>query len=373
VSEETEFIPVREFPDRGTRWLLESPSNVREVVRLVAADLVEQLDFSRLQQVRTTFVADTLRKQESDLVFLVPWRETEDEVVSEVLVYILLEHQSTPDPAIGFRLLYYMVLIWDRQRQEWENQQVSVSRWRFRPVIPVVFYTGAAHWQGPFSVADLMEVPQALRRFVPYHDTLLLNLKGMAPEELVTVGHPLGWVLRVMQQEGASREALAVALREAMAGLDRLPSGEQAAWRQAAYYLLLLIYHRRERQEWEALAQVVLEPVREHVRREEIEQMGKTIAEELIDEGKELGLQQGKELGLQQGKELGLQQGKELGLQQGILQAKQEDLLRLLRAKFGSLPPAVVEQIEALGDVTRLDALLERVLTAHSLEEMNLG
>ena len=100
-----------------------------------------------------------------------------------------------------------------------------------------------------------MDQPQALRRFVPHQDTLLLNLKEMDPQELVAAGHPLGWVLRVMQQERASREELAAALREAMEGLGRLPLEEQAAWRQAAYYLLLLIYHRRERQEWEALAQ----------------------------------------------------------------------------------------------------------------------
>jgi hypothetical protein len=145
----------------------------------------------------------------------------------------------------------------------------------------IIFYTGSVRWRLPFSVADLMDLPPALRRFVPQHETLLLNLREMVPEELVAADHPLGWVLRVMQQEGSNREVLAMALREAMAGLARLPSGEQAAWRQAAYYLLLLIYHRRERQEWEALAQVVLEPVREQGRREEVEQMGKTIAEEL--------------------------------------------------------------------------------------------
>jgi hypothetical protein len=33
----------------------------------------------------------------------------------------------------------------------------------------------------------------------------------------------------------------------------------------------------------------------------------------------------------------------------------------------------VVEQIEALGDVNRLDALLEQVLTVRSFNEMGMG
>lgn len=76
--------------------------------------------------------------------------------------------------------------------------------------------------------------------------------------------------------------------------------------------------------------------------------MGETIAEALIEEGKELGLHQ------------------------GIIQTKQEDVLRLLRAKFGTLPLTVVEKIEALRDVNRLDTLLEKVLTASSIEEMGI-
>ena len=56
-----------------------------------------------------------------------------------------------------------------------------------------------------------------------------------------------------------------------------------------------------------------------------------------------------------------------------MLQSRREVLLRQMRAKFGSLPHAVVEQIEALEDVNRLDTLLEKVLTARSLAEMNIG
>ena len=43
-----------------------------------------------------------------------------------------------------------------------------------------------------------------------------------------------------------------------------------------------------------------------------------------------------------------------------------------MHAKFGPLPPAIVEQIEAIGAVNQLDALLEKVLTARNLQEMGM-
>jgi hypothetical protein len=69
-----EFLPVREFPDRGTQWLLDTPDNVRAIMRLLAPTLAELMDFTRLQRVRTTFIPDDLRKQMADLLFRVPWR-----------------------------------------------------------------------------------------------------------------------------------------------------------------------------------------------------------------------------------------------------------------------------------------------------------
>ncbi len=86
--------PVREFADRGTLWLLESPENVRGLLALVARDLADRLDFSRAERINRSFVPDDLHKQEADLLYRVPFREGS---AGEVFVYVLLEHQSRPD------------------------------------------------------------------------------------------------------------------------------------------------------------------------------------------------------------------------------------------------------------------------------------
>ena len=60
-----------------------------------------------------------------------------------------------------------------------------------------------------------------------------------------------------------------------------------------------------------------------------------------------------------------------MGIQQSVLQAKQEVLLRQM-CEFGSLPPAIVEPVEDMSGVNRLDALLEKVHTAQTLEVMGM-
>ena len=42
-------FPVREFPDRGAKWLLQHPDHLRDVLRIALGDVVEQTDFERLQ------------------------------------------------------------------------------------------------------------------------------------------------------------------------------------------------------------------------------------------------------------------------------------------------------------------------------------
>lgn len=62
----------------------------------------------------------------------------------------------------------------------------------------------------------------------------------------------------------------------------------------------------------------------------------------------------------------------ERGERRGEIRARRETLLRLLRAKFGSLPRGTAQRVRDFDSVARLDALLKRILTASSIEEMGL-
>jgi predicted transposase YdaD len=95
---------IREFNDRVTLWLLEDPASLRDLLRILEPDLAERLDFARAARVNRSFIPADLQKQESDLVFRVPAGAG----TGEVWVYLLVEHQSRPDPLMPLRLHGYM-------------------------------------------------------------------------------------------------------------------------------------------------------------------------------------------------------------------------------------------------------------------------
>ena len=359
MAEETETINffdirVEHFPDRSARWLFQDTENVRGLLEIVAAELVESIDFSQLAQINRSFVPDNLREQESDLVFSVPLHSESE--TDELLIYILIEHQSTVDLTMGFRVLFYMVQIWDSQRREWESNDVPKSQWRFRPILPIVFYTGDQRWSTPLTLNAIMDLSDLFSRFVPQFDTLFLSVKETEEADLTKTDHPLGWLLTVLQKEHANKEAISTALIEAMSHINTLGDAQSHQRRRAISYLLLLILHRRPVEEHEELQTLFDQHIQQASDREEVEVMAQTMAEHLIERGKAQGIEQ----------------GIEQGIKRGETQAKQEVILKMIRLRFDSVPEAVTNQITQIRSHSRLDALVENVMTAQTLDEIDL-
>src|SRR6266851_583689 len=117
AARRVDLLAVREFPDRRALWLIEDPRQLRELLQILEPALAAQLHFSRARRENRSFIPADLRKQESDLISLVPLRSAQPQAV---WVYLLLEHQSKPDPLMGLRLYLYMGQLWDEQRRGWE-------------------------------------------------------------------------------------------------------------------------------------------------------------------------------------------------------------------------------------------------------------
>ena len=338
--------PVEQFPDRSTRWLFEDGDNIRGLLEIIDPELEEPVDFSQMTRLGGSFIFDNLRERESDIVVSVPFRRESE--ADELLIYILIEHQSTIDSTMGFRLLFYMNQLWDYQRREWESEAVPKSRWRLRPILPIVFYTGDRHWNAPLALSAIMDVPDSLRRFVPTFDVLFLNVTEADEGNLTKSDHPLGWLLSVLRKEHAGRETMSDALVKAMSRLNAIDDARAAQRRRAIAYLQMLILHRRPAGEHDELTQLVSQHIQHDSDREELENMTQTMAQRHFE------------------------QGHEQGEKRGETRARREAIIKLRRLRFEDVPESVINRIGLIRSFSRLDALFEQALTAESMDEIDL-
>ena len=159
------------------------------MVRAVLSDLTEAasflqthlpeavsqaLNWSTLTLLEGSFVDEDLRESEADLLY-------EVEHVSgatSLWVYVLLEHQSTPDRWMRLRLLKYCCRIWDLSFRDYPEQR------ELRAIVPLVFYQGERSWSYSSEFAELFA--EAVRDWpgVPRFSHGLIDQSGMQPDEV---------------------------------------------------------------------------------------------------------------------------------------------------------------------------------------------
>ena len=319
-----EALSIAHFPDRSTRWLFQFRENVEGLIRIIAPELAASIDFDRLTALNRTFISEELREQESDIVYQVPFQGAA--ATEELIIYILIEHQSTVDPTMGFRVLSYMMQLWLEQQQDWEARKLSLGERRLSMVLPIIFYTGRQEWGAPLSLTGIMDIPESLARFVPTFDTLFLSVRETPAEHLTATAHPFGWLLRVLQEEYADIGLLREALIGAITRLNALEDERAGERYRALAYLLHFILHRREAAEHDELISIV----KNYSSETEVEPMAQSMAEVLM----------------------------ERGIEQGARQTSIESTLAILNERFPTDDVTAVRSVlEAIGDLDRLKHL----------------
>jgi predicted transposase YdaD len=78
------------------------------------------------------------------------------------LLYVLFEHQSPVDPLMLFRLLAYMVRIWEAHLKSEPEAR------RLPAIIPVVLHHSRSGWTAKVAFEDLLDVdPVVLAEIAP--------------------------------------------------------------------------------------------------------------------------------------------------------------------------------------------------------------
>jgi predicted transposase YdaD len=325
---------------------LETPENLHGLLLAINKEIADRIDYKHIERVERTFIESDFRKREADMLFKANFRDDEVDAIKEVIIYVLIEHQSSVDPIMPFRILYYVTQIWESQRREWESQKIPQKDWRFRPILPVVFYTGKENWNQSLEIESLIDLPSSLESFVPQMKMLFFNLKATSEEQVIESNHPFGWILQIMQKEDANFGEFSKSLQIAIRNLDLMSQEDRENWAKLVFFIVEFIRHRRNKEEQPQLFDIVEASFTNTLRQEEVKSMMKTGAQALLEEGREEGLEL------------------------GIIRTKQQDLIRLLTIRFESIPQSLKKKIKSIKQVDRLNELFDHAIKAHELSEI---
>jgi hypothetical protein len=342
--------PLRDFPDRAHRLLLEHPANLPELVAAAAPDLAPGFVFERMSELERALPLPDWRRRESDLLFRVPW-QAPAAPEQEALVCVLVEHQTQEDAGMPMRTLLMATLFWDRLWKAWEEGGGRGEPLRLRLVLPVVFHTGREPWAAPRTFADHFDIPEPFRPLIPTWRPVFFDLPAQPLEALRQA--PGEWLraMAVVRAERADADAYRDVLGETFRRLEPLSQNDWLRWHDLMWFLLSWFVRRRPGPEHGDLIAAATAAHENVAVRREVETVGQMVGKSWDEEMAERIEQKGRE---------------------AALRASRDILRGVLEERFGPLPAPVVERIENCADLDRLKAEVRRAVRLKSPDEFSL-
>ncbi|MDL4454930.1 Rpn family recombination-promoting nuclease/putative transposase [Klebsiella michiganensis] len=270
--------------DATFRQFLTQPEIARDFMDIhLPAELRAICDLSTLKLESGSFVEDDLRQYFSDVLYSLKTTDGADGYV-----HVLIEHQSSPDKHMAFRLIRYAVAAMQRH--------LDAGHKTLPLVIPVLFYTGKRS-PYPYSTNWLQEFDDpSLAGKLYTGDFPLVDVTVIPDEEIM--GHRSMAALTLLQKHIRQRDLAELT--------DRLSAILLAGYLSSPQVISLIHYIIQAGES--ADAQAFVRELALRVPQHEEELM--TIAQQLEQKGIEKGIQLGEQRGIEKGRHEGKLEGK---------------------------------------------------------------
>jgi hypothetical protein len=357
--------PLKTPHDALFRAVFERPEAVRgELLAVLPPALREVMDLESIEPLPGRYADEAFRGLESDALFRVKVRG------QPTLVYVLLEHQSSVDQLMPWRLLRYMTAIWARLLDE------EPTRTSLPPILPLVLTNAPTGWRGPTSFSEVLEgdstLIEALRPFLPQFkflldDLLKVPLTALKARQAPAFARLALWLMKAVRQPRHL-------LRDLLEWRDEVLEVQGTPPDLLRVFVYLSSVVGVERSQIEALARALLGPeTRKANDMITAWDIARAASREDYKRGLEQGLKGGRAKGLAEGHDKGLAEGRDKGLaegrEKGVTEGRVTFLLSLLEARFGLLPDSVRDLVMG-GTPEQLEQWALALLTATHLSDV---
>jgi predicted transposase/invertase (TIGR01784 family) len=158
--------------DRIVRSTMSQPQVIKEFFsNYLPANIKKEIDIDSIQLQKDSFVDDKLRMQITDLLYTAQFGQRQG------YLYLLVEHQSTPDKLMPYRLLKYKLSIMDHHLKTTNDKQLPI-------IYPLIFYSGKRPYNHSTNIFDLFGNQKQLAEDILYKPYQLLDLKQIPDDKL---------------------------------------------------------------------------------------------------------------------------------------------------------------------------------------------
>lgn len=269
--------------DLAFKQFLTHPDTARDFMQLhLPSELQAVCDFNTLKLESGSFIEENLRPYFSDVLYSLKT------AAGDAYVHVLIEHQSTPDKHMAFRLFRYAIAAMQRHLDAGHN--------KLPLVIPVLFYTGRRS-PYPYSTRWLDEFADPVQAEKLYSGHFPLVDVTVIPDDEI-MEHRSMAALTLLQKHIHQRDLAELLDRLATLLLKEHVTGQQLA------SLINYLIQAGETSDAEAFVRELAQRVPKH------EDALMTIAQQLEQTGIEKGRAEGIQLGRQEGRYEGRLEGK---------------------------------------------------------------
>lgn len=158
--------------DRYIRSIMTNPNVIKEFFKENLPEKVRNsIDFTSIEPQKDSFIDDKLKLQIADLLYSVKFDGEPG------YLYLLVEHASTPDKMLPFRLLKYMVAVMDHHLTKTKSKKLPI-------VYPLVLYTGKRPFRHSMDLFDLFENEKELAKEFLTNPYQLIDLNQIQDDDL---------------------------------------------------------------------------------------------------------------------------------------------------------------------------------------------
>jgi predicted transposase/invertase (TIGR01784 family) len=270
---------MQKHHDSGYKNLLSNKEIFRQLMTsFVREKWVKDLDFSKCELIKGSFVSRRYKKTFTDLLYKVKLRGR------DLYVVILLEFKSAPALFVavqmaGYILDFYRHLIDSEKRLR-----------KLPPVFPIMLYNGKRRWTSPINLAELIEGQELLGEYVLHFKYYPVIENSFSRRALLEIGNIVSTLFLLEAHYDVKL------LEHALLALFEKTKNKQALSLFFNFVLQLFLHERINESDYRVLERTYYDKKEVNMLIEAIRKEKAQIREKGKREGRQEGRQEGKKL-----------------------------------------------------------------------------